>query len=254
MPAEHGSWSLIGTPALLGLVVKPSMPGTLLALTAMALLMARQPLKMAVRDLIQRKRYPRTSWALGFAVIFLSLAATLVAVALAVSARAFALPFAAMLLLAGTQFTFDVKGQGRTLQSEVIGVLSASLFAPIIALSGGLEAPRAYLLGAVVAMHSVLAVVYVGVRIDLSHQKPASLTSVGVIALVAMIFGWWLVWSGRAAWPLGAAFTILAIRAVWGVSKFRANPKAQVIGIQEVGYALLLLALTLVSEWFDAPA
>lgn len=235
-------------PAWLGLIVKPSTPGALLVLTALALLMARQPLKMAVKDLSQRKRYPRTSWALGFAVMFLGLAFALVAVALSISAIPFTTPLAAMLVLASGQFAFDVRGKGRTLLSEVIGVLSASLFAPIVALSGGMEAPRAYLLGSVVAMHSVLAVVYVGVRIDLSHQRPASLASVGLAALAAMSFGWALVWSDWTSWPVAAAFTILAVRAVWGVSKFRSNPKAQVIGVQEVCYALMLLVLTFLAE------
>lgn len=239
-------------PAFLGLIARASTPGAFLTLAAFALLMSRQPLKMAAKDLSQRKRYPRTSWAVGFATVFLALAAALVAVAHAVSTKAFALPFAAMLLLAGTQFAFDVRGKGRTLLSEVIGVLSASLFAPIIALSGGMEASRAYLLGAIVAMHSVLAVVYVGVRIDLVHQRPSSLASVGLTALAAMCFGWALVWSGWTAWPVAAAFSVLAMRAVLGVSKFRANPKAQIVGVQEVCYALMLLVLTLVAERIQA--
>jgi len=252
IPAEHGSWSLIGTPALLGLIVEPSIPGALLTLSAFALLLARQPLKMAVRDLGQGKRYPRTSWAIGFAVAFLTLAKISVLIAHRVSSASFVWPLAVMLLLAGGQFLFDVRGKGRTLLSEVIGVLSASLFAPIVALSGGLEVSRAYLLGAIVAVHSVLAVVYVGVRVDLSHQRATSLAPVGVSAMAAMCFGWALVWSGWAAWPMAALFTTLAIRAVWGVSKFRARPKAHVVGVQEVGYSLLLLGLTLVAERIQA--
>jgi len=50
LPREHGGWSLIAEPALLGLLVAPSWAGVALALAGLVAFLARQPLRLFLVD------------------------------------------------------------------------------------------------------------------------------------------------------------------------------------------------------------
>jgi hypothetical protein len=50
LPTEHGGWSFISEPILLGLLLTPSWGGLALAIGAFAAFLLRQPLKIVLKD------------------------------------------------------------------------------------------------------------------------------------------------------------------------------------------------------------
>src|SRR6185436_6956547 len=67
LPSEHGGWGFLLEPLVLGLLVRPSLAGSLIALAFVFGFLARHPLKLALQDLLRGKSYPRTRWCWLFA-------------------------------------------------------------------------------------------------------------------------------------------------------------------------------------------
>lgn len=241
LPAEHGGWSFIGAPIALGLLARFSWAGLGVAFGALALFFARQPLKIAAKDLLQRKRYPRTDWAGGFGLGFLAVAGFLILGAW--DKGQLAVPIALLGVLASIQFWFDATGKGRSFLPEVTGAIAASLFAAIIALAGGGTAVLAWRLTAVLAAHSLLAVTYVSARLDLSKGQIVPLWPVAGLALGILVLASAAVNLAWASWPLLLAAFLLAGRALWGVSPWRRSVRPQIVGFQETGYTIALVVL-----------
>lgn len=241
LPAEHGGWSFIGAPIALGLLARFSWAGLAVAFGALALFFARQPLKIAAKDLLQRKRYPRTDWAAGFGLGFLAVAGFLILSAW--GKGPIGLPLGLLGALACVQFWFDATGKGRSFFPEVTGAVAASLFAAIIALAGGATAFLAWRLTAVLAAHSLLAVTYVSARLDLSRGQAVPLWPVWGLALAVLVLASATVSASWAAWPLLLAALLLAGRALWGVSPWRRTVRPQIVGFQETGYTIALVVL-----------
>ena len=59
IPSEHGGWGLTAEPALLGLLVAPSIAGGVLAVAAVVAFLARTPLKLVLVDRWRRRRLPQ---------------------------------------------------------------------------------------------------------------------------------------------------------------------------------------------------
>jgi hypothetical protein len=85
LPTEHGGWSFLAEPAVLGLALAPSPAGACLALAALAGFLARHPLRLVTLDRRRGARHPRTALAgrvfAGFAGLSLLLAVTASALA-----------------------------------------------------------------------------------------------------------------------------------------------------------------------------
>ena len=242
MPAEHGGWSFIGAPILLGLLVAPSWIGAMVATAGLLMFLSRQPLKTGAKDLLQKKRYPRTDWALGIGGAELAVALLLLGLSIAYSPRPLLPPIAVFLGVAAIQFVYDSLGKGRNTLPEIVGASAAGIIATIIAIAGGSSIPLAWLLAGILSLHCAVAIVYVGARLDLAHKRPTSILAVWLVALAATAIVAFFVSSSLFSWPLLATFTLLAARAVWGVSRFRKEIKPHFIGIQEIGYTLLLIS------------
>jgi hypothetical protein len=74
VPAEHGAWSFVLEPLVLGVIVAPSAAAFWLALATLAVFFGRQPAKLALTDLYRRQRYPRTVLAARLSVALFTLA------------------------------------------------------------------------------------------------------------------------------------------------------------------------------------
>src|SRR5215510_13317849 len=81
LPREHGGWSLIAEPALLGLLVAPSWAGLALGLAGLLAFLARQPLRLYLVDRTRSRSLPRTALAAEVAFVELTLVALLGVVA-----------------------------------------------------------------------------------------------------------------------------------------------------------------------------
>src|SRR3954469_15856345 len=67
LPAEHGGWGFLLEPLVLAMIVAPSWIGALICVASICGFLTRQPLKLAMQDLVRGKRYPRTKWCAIFA-------------------------------------------------------------------------------------------------------------------------------------------------------------------------------------------
>ncbi|HVT13196.1 MAG TPA: YwiC-like family protein [Fimbriimonadaceae bacterium] len=239
LPSEHGGWGMLGAPILLGLLVAPSWPGLFLGLAALAAFLTRQPFRLAIMDLRKGKRYPRTAWALRFAIGY-GLVGLLALAEAAIQARAtFWLPLGAAALLGGIQFAHDIQGKGRSFVPEACGAASLASVATAIAIAGGFLASRSWLLAAALALQAATAISYAAARVRLARGVEIALWPVwaGSVAALATITA--ITSFAGLAWPATAAFAVLAARSAWGLSSCRMNVRAAIVGLQEVGYTLM---------------
>lgn len=236
LPVEHGGWGLISAPLIVGLSVAPTWPGALISLAAMAMFLARQPLKIAAKDVLRRKLYPRTAWATGFALGELSVAAAALLVAVTQSNADTRIALGLLVVLSALQFALEVQSQGRAIMPELLGAAAAAMFASVIAFAGATHPEFGWSLAGALAVHGWLAIAYVTRRLD--HHQNTSL--VVLIAAISVALSTYVVAQGWLLWPAIAAFTLLALRALWGISPWRSDRRAQIVGVQEVGYTLLL--------------
>jgi hypothetical protein len=233
VPSEHGGWSFLGEPILLGLLVAPSWSGALVALAATAAFLARQPLKLFVSDRQRGRRYPRTVLAeRAFGVL-----AAVALGALAWAAQhapghvvnpgtksvlwplALAAPFGAAAL------AFDLGKRSRELAGELCGALALGAVASAIALAGGWSMPGALGLWGVLAARE--------------KGQPAGIA--GALLAHGAAIGWAALLAVRqvAPWLAVGAMALLAARAVGGLSPARPRLKTWQLGVTEIAFGLL---------------
>lgn len=251
VPTEHGAWSWLLAPWLVGAVVglaAPAgapLPGLALLLTLIGGLcayMIRQPATATLRIRQGRGRQSDRSLALGWAAGF-SLASLACLLGLFLLGRTallgLAVPFAAV-LLAYLLAARSGRAAMRSLSMELAGAVGLALTAPAayIAATGELT-PVAAALWALMALQNAMGVLYVRQRLADSKQRPAnrSLTLWGHVAAFAAVLI-----SGVLGWtPLLAAvpFAGFLVRALWAVRQPRPVPNIKRFGFSEVGVELL---------------
>lgn len=249
MPAEHGSWSLVIEPILLGLFVALSLGGAALAVAAFALFLLQRPLSIAWSDWRRGRQYARTRAAVRFALLYVGLALTAgLAAVLLVGWRPLLPAILALPLL--VVFLWYNQRPGRSWQAELTAPVAFSAVVASIALADGWAMLPALALWAVMSARSVPAILFVRARLRLDKGKTANTTTaiVGhVIALIAMI-PW--VWAGLLPITGIIALVILLARAVWGLSPQRWRCTAKQLGFLETGFGLLTVVLIAAGYWF----
>jgi len=130
LPAEHGSWFMLGFPLVLGMLLRPTLAGGMLALAALAVFMARPSLRRVLsgqKDPRQRRAGALLGvWALGLG----SLALALVGPRFLIP-RAFTAPLVALALRA------DVARAVRSLPVELIAQGAFAGLAATLLVAGG---------------------------------------------------------------------------------------------------------------------
>lgn len=242
LPVEHGAWSFLLEPVILGLVLAPTASGLCLALAALSAFLTRHPLRLAVMDRRKGARYRRTVLteriALGYAVLALGFAAA----AFVLAAGPFISPilFAAPLALGA--LALDLTARGRDLVGELLGSVALGASATAIVLAGSGPAVVAWMAWLLLALRAVTAILYVRAR--LQHERAGGAPVFSVIALhtltLAAVRG--LVVIGSAPWLVTPAFTLLLLRAL-GLLTPAKGVRAQVIGVQEVLFGITTLVL-----------
>src|SRR5512133_2666366 len=146
LPAEHGSWFMLGFPLVLGLLVRPSLAGLCLGLAALAFFLARPSLR---RVLTGQRDSPQLRALLLFGV----LSAGFGTAALVISGPRFLIPLACVTPLVLLALRADLQRSVRSLAVELAaqGAL-AGLAAAILAAGGAplAESGRAWLLATLV--------------------------------------------------------------------------------------------------------
>jgi hypothetical protein len=261
LPSEHGSWSLALVPFVIGagvgaLAPAPNaLPAALLCLVAvMALFLARQPLNLWLRIARGRARRSDRPAALFWSAALLIVTALSTAGMLALGRwAALWLAVPALTILITTLALTAALGP-RRLATELIGVAGLALSAPAgaIAVTGHLDALTA-IIWALSAMHSVVGVLYVRLRIDERHGRASRGQAAWVIAahglsllavVAAALIGW-------LPWPVTIPVGLLLIRALIVARRRPPITSVKRFGFTEIGlslaFALIVIAAFLLA-------
>lgn len=251
VPTEHGAWSWLLVPWLVGAAVGLAAPtrgglaGLALPLTlvgGLSAYMVRQPATAYVRIRQGRGRPADRPLALGWMAGF-GLAALACLVGLLLLGRTALLwlvvPFLVLLALYLLAARAG-RAAMRSLGMELAGAAGLALSAPAayVAAAGQLS-PTALALWALLALQNVTGVLYVRQRLADTKGQPGHrrLTLVGhVAALVAVAASAAVGW---VPWLAAAPFAAFLARAAWAVRQPRPIPNVKRFGFAEVGVELL---------------
>ena len=250
LPGEHGSWAFLAEPIVLGLLVAPTVAGALVSLAAVAVFLARRPLRMVITDRRKGARYPRTPVAEGFLAGCAVVGALALAGALLAAGGSFLLPLVLAAPIGVVALAFDLGQRSRELAAEVAGALALAAAAAGIALAGGWTPGPALALWAILAARTVPSILYVRARLRLERRDPADVTGALLAHLAAVVLALALAWLRLAPWLAAAAMALLAVRAAWGLSPRRPALKTWQLGVSEIAFGLVtVLAVAAGVAW-----
>lgn len=247
LPVEHGGWGFTIEPILLGLLVAASAAGWEISVAALAVFLARRPVKLVATDLVRRRWLPRTKVAAGFAAGYGLIALAGLVGAVVTAKAAFWQPLALALPLGAVAVYADSHSRSRTLPAELAGSMAMGSTVTMIALAGGEGATMAFGLWLVLAARAVTTVVLVRGQIRRVHDKPVRepvIYSVQALTLVVMV--------GAALdevvpWLSVAAIGAIGLLAV--ISLRRPPIAAKTVGWTQILVGLGVVWLTAIGIW-----
>lgn len=244
LPSEHGGWGLTAEPALLGLLVAPSIAGGALALAAAVAFVARTPAKLALVDRRRGRRLPRTVLAERVAVVEgVALLALVVAAVLTADA-----PFWAPLLVAAplvaVEAAYDIRSRGRRLVPELAGAAAVSTLAAMIVLADGGPSSLAAGVTLVLVARVATAVPHVRALVGELHGRRADpgpmllgdLAAVGIAVVAAVV--------DRAV--LAGAVAVVVLVVLHRLIGRRPPSTAVALGVRQLVLGLVLVVVTAV--------
>lgn len=252
LPNEHGGWGLLIEPALLGLVLAPSLAGAGIALAALLAFLARHPLRLALSDRLRGRSYPRTALSARIAGAYLAGAAAAFAVA---AWRAPLVAFAPLVVAAPlglVQLVYDARLRSRDLLPELLGGVALGATAAMILAASGWSLLVALPLWGTLAARVLGSVLYVRARLRRARGVPASavpVLAVHVLGLAALLAP---ALFGLLTWTAPLALALLLARAAWGLRRGAPGQPPRVIGFQEMGWGALTVALLVAGSWTRA--
>lgn len=242
LPNEHGGWGFTLEPILLGLLVAPTWAGLGLGLFALAAFFTRHPLRLWLADLRRGKRFPRTPLAQTFALLYGSVGAAGLLLAVFAARGEFWWPLLAALPLGGLQLWFDAHNKGRNLLPEVAGAAAMGSVAAGVGLAGGLEPSTALGLWLVLAMRSLAAIYYARAQVRRARGEAVRLEAVYAAELLAVVllsvgafFGW-------VPWLSVLALSLLIPLSLYTFAK--PPVPAKVVGWTQMALGLLIVLCT----------
>lgn len=242
LPTEHGGWSLTLEPALLGLIVAPSLAGAALAGAALVAFVLRTPLKLVFVDVRRGRRLRRTELAMRVAAGLALVVAALVVTAAFTGESALFWPLVAAIPLVAIEFAYDIRSKSRRLAPELLGTIGiGSVVAAIVLADGGTSA-LAYGLWAVVAARAVAAIPFVRVQLKRAKRQRADVggsDAAQALAVAVAIGG--VVFADA---PVAAVGAIAVLAAFHGVAARLRVPRVAIIGAQQVVLGLTVVLTT----------
>lgn len=244
LPTEHGGWSFVSEPLLLGLLLAPSWGGLTISLATLGAFLLRHPLKIYAKDVLNKRSVPRTDAARRFMLIYAGITgfAGLITLFL-IPAVNVLLPLLLALPLFALQLAYDVRNQSRSAVAEIAGAVATGALASTIVMMQGWTLTAALGLWLVIAVKAISTILYVRSRLRLEREQAAGLQ----LALGAQVISIFVVVLatvyGLARWTAIVAMIILAVRAALGLSSWRKARPPKIIGMQEIAYGLGFLLL-----------
>lgn len=245
VPTEHGGWGFTFEPIALGLAVSPSLAGALIAVAALAVFLARRPLRIALTDRRLGRRLPRTALARRVVAAELVAAAGAMAGSVLLAGDANLLwPLGAALPLAAVQVWADANLRSRDLIPEMAGGIALGSVAVAIALAGGVDPGVAWGLWLVPAGRTVSSVPFVRTQIRRGRGQQARSGVVPVVdaavAAVMMIAAWF----DTVSWSAAAAMVLLGLWSAVGLT--RPPIPTRTLGWTQIVLGLVVAALAAV--------
>ena len=243
LPVEHGGWGFLLEPVALGLLVAPSAAGLAFGLAALGAFLARHPLKLVLLDRGKALRTARTAAGERFALAYGVAAILALLAAWALAGARPLVPLLAAAPLGLVQIVYDARNRSRALAPELSGAVALGSLASAIALAGGWTLAPALALWALLGSRATASVLYVRARLRLDRGQgpsllPAAVSHVAAVGLAAGLF--------RAGWAPALAvlaLSALLLRAAHGLSPWHRPVRPQVVGLLEMGFGLLTVAL-----------
>ncbi len=244
LPAEHGGWSMLFEPIVLGLLVAPSVAGALIAAAAVLAFLARHPLRLFVQDMRRRRRYARTVICAWLALAYAGASAAALFAAVTMSGSRILLPLLAGALLALIQFALDLRQRGRSFVAEICGACATATTASAIALASHRSWEVALSLALLAASLTLPAILFV--RAVLRRERRTTT----MVLHGAAVIGAAILWQ-RGLTPAVAivVMAILLLRAAIGLQA-KTTPAAKIIGVREAiagAAAVLVIAAGYIS-------
>lgn len=261
IPAEHGAWSWLAVPFLVGLALgRPWHIAQLLALIlALAVFLLRQPLTVFIR--VQRGRArrddkaPALLWLCGLLTLTALCLAGLILLQRTALAGLWPVVVSMGLLYLGA--IVRSASSVRTAWLQIVGAAGLAVTAPLaVTAASGQLTPWEWGLWGVMAGLNVLGALYIRQRVAAAHDRPASRLPMllGHVAGCILIVG--AAWAGQVPWLVTLAFGGLTLRAVWltrrpplpsPAGQMRADIRR--IGMVETGVELLCGLWVVLSYW-----
>ncbi|MGE3885643.1 MAG: YwiC-like family protein [Vicinamibacterales bacterium] len=242
MPVEHGGWGFLFEPIVMALVAVPSAATVLLALTAFALFLSRQPLKVAIEDTRRRRRVPRTKAAWAIALGYLLVAGAGVGSAVMVAPYPFWAVAALLAPLGFVTLWFDARGESRNLIPELAGATALAGLACAAGLAAGLTWPLALSFWVSALVRVVPAIVTVRERVQRLHGEAPRTFGPAASHALALSVAAGLALSGLMPPAVGVIALLLALRAAWELRPAAPATTAMRIGIRELVTGLVAAA------------
>lgn len=249
LPAEHGGWGMLAEPVLVALVAAPSPAAAAVSVAALAVFLARQPLKLWLTDRERGAAYARTRLAaravVACALLALGAAA---AAAHAMPGRAW-IPLVMAVPLALVQLHYDVRRQGRHLLPELAGSATLGAVAAMALLGAGHGFAVALAAWVLLAGKNAAAVLYVRARFRLERARDAGGVRPAVLSHVALALAAAAGALAAGAPPAAVGLAVLLwARAAWGLSPWHRVVRPQRVGWAEMAWGVLW-ALTLAAGY-----
>ena len=251
LPVEHGGWSLLLEPVLLGLLLAPSVAGFVLTFGAVGAFLARHSLKVAIGDWRRKRQTQRTRLATRFALLYTATAALLMTVAVSLIGINLLIPLLIAAAIFLVQFFFDINGRSRALVAELAGSIAAGVLATSIAVCGGWSLGQALLLWPLMTVRSVPTVLYLRCRLRLLHRKSASIPLVILVHALALVAVLVMVMLRVAPFLTIIAVSVLLIRAIAGFSKSNREVTAKKLGVREIVFGAVTIVLIVIGFVFN---
>jgi hypothetical protein len=249
LPTEHGGWSFLAEPIVLGLLVAPTWKGFVLGLAVVSLFLLHQPLKIALKDNLKRRRVARTQWAERFVLLYGGLGISFVLILIAMNGANFLLPMLVGGIFALVQVAYDARNQSRELVPELAGSIALAATASSIALLAGWSLTSAIMLWVIVAVRAVTAIIYVRVRLQMVHDKPHNKSFVLALHIVALCLFVILAVVKAIPFTVVIAMMILIVRAFKGILRPALNVTAKIIGLTELAIGIVYILTVSGGYW-----
>ncbi len=240
VPTEHGGWGLTAEPAVLGLLVEPSLAGLCIAAAAFVAFVARTPLKVLLVDRARQRHSDRHAVARRVLAIEAIVLAGLGAGALASADGPFLWPLLVAAPLVVVELWFDMRSRSRRLVPELAGSVGIASVVAMIVLAGDGPVRLAVALWLILAGRAVTSLPHVRAQVARIHGRPVGSTptllgDLGAVALVVV---------SELVDPVvvGGAVAVVVLVVVQRVLARGEVPPAKVLGLRQMamGVAVVL--------------